>query len=245
MIYKEDFKIALKDVGKDNKIKNKAIIEIFENIGAYHSDKVQYGANDIKRTGVTWVLLDWKVEVIKRPTYGEILHVHTWGRKMVKFYTYRDYEVYNEKGELCIIGTSKWILFDVQKRKIAKITENIVNSYEPEEKHVFLEEELDKIKMPENFTSSITYKVGRKDIDMIGHMHNLYYLDLAYEALPQEVYDQRPFSNFRINYKKEIMIEDTVICKYSKVENKHIVVIENKNKKIVHAIIELSKLDTK
>lgn len=240
MIYKEQFKIALKDVGKNNKIKNRAILEIFENIGSYHSDKVQYGANNIKNTGVTWVLLDWKVKVIKRPSYGEKLDVHTWGRNMVKFYTHRDYEVYNEKGELCIIGTSKWTLIDIEKRKLARVTEEIANSYEPEEKHVFKNEELDKIKIPEEFISSITYKVARRDIDMVGHMHNLYYLDLAYEALPQEVYDQRPFSEIRVNYKKEIMLGDTVICKYTKTKDSHMVVIENQETGVIHAIIELA-----
>ncbi len=237
MIYKEKFKIPLKDIGKDDKIKNRAILEMFENIGSYHSDLVGYGVNDIKNTGVTWVLLDWKVKVIKRPKYGDILDVHTWGRNMLKFYTYRDYEVYNQNGELCVIATSKWTLIDIEKRKIGKITEEIVNSYEPEEKHVFLEEELDKLKIPENFISSITYKVARRDIDIIGHMHNLYYLDLAYEALPEEVYAKRPFSDFRICYKKEIMLGDVVECKYTKNENEHIVVIENKNSKIINAII--------
>ena len=31
MIYTEKFKIPLKDIGKDNKIKNRAVLEILEN----------------------------------------------------------------------------------------------------------------------------------------------------------------------------------------------------------------------
>ena len=50
MIYKEKFKLGLKDIGKNNKIKNRAILECLENIGAYHSDIAGYGANDAKRT---------------------------------------------------------------------------------------------------------------------------------------------------------------------------------------------------
>ena len=48
MIIKEDFKMQLKDIGKDNYIKNRAILEIFENIGTHHSDMAGYGPNDIK-----------------------------------------------------------------------------------------------------------------------------------------------------------------------------------------------------
>ncbi len=46
----------------------------------------------------------------------------------------------------------------------------------------------------------------RKDIDINKHMHNLYYLDLAYEALPDEIYNKRPFDYVRITYKKEIKL---------------------------------------
>ena len=102
MIFKEQFTIQLKDIGKENYMKNRAILEIFENIGTHHSDIAGYGPNDIKRTGVTWVLLDWKVQVLKRPKYGEKLNVSTWGRTMKRTYTYRDFEMYDEEniGEL-------------------------------------------------------------------------------------------------------------------------------------------------
>ena len=71
MIYTEKVKTALKDIGKDNKIKNRAILEILENVASYHSDLVGYGANDIGKTILSWILLDWKLEVLNRPKYGQ------------------------------------------------------------------------------------------------------------------------------------------------------------------------------
>lgn len=206
MIYTENFKMSLKDIGKQNKIKNRAILEILENIAGYQSDYVGFGANETVKTKIAWVLLDWKLEVIKRLTYGQILQVKTWGRNMNKFFTYRDYEIYDENNELCIIATSKWTLLNIEKRKMVRLTEELIEKYKPEEKSVFLDEKLDKIKIPTKFISNIKYKVIRKDIDLNKHMHNLYYLDLAYEALPEDVYAKRPFDNVRITYKKEIKL---------------------------------------
>ena len=206
MIYTENFKMSLKDIGKQNKIKNRAILEILENIAGYQSDYVGFGANETVKTKIAWVLLDWKLEVIKRPTYGQTLQVKTWGRNMNKFFTYRDYEIYDENNELCIIATSKWTLLNIKKRKMVRLTEELIEKYKPEEKSVFLDEKLDKIKIPTKFISNIKYKVIRKDIDLNKHMHNLYYLDLAYEALPEDVYAKRPFDNVRITYKKEIKL---------------------------------------
>lgn len=240
MIYQEKFKIGLKDVWRRNEVNNKAILEYLEDIAAYHSDSVGYGINTSNETHVTWILLDWKVKVIKRPEYGQTLDIHTWSRHIIKCYAYRDFEIYDENNNLCVIASSKWLLINNQTGKIEKVKQEMADKYESEiEKSVFPEKEIEKIKAPENYKSSIIYQIKRKDIDIIGHMHNLYYLDLAYEALPEEIYSQRPFDEIRIMYKKEIKLGDSVVCQYTYEKNKHIVVIKSEDEKTLHAIIEL------
>lgn len=237
MIFTQRVKTGIKDIGKDNTIKNRAILEILENVGSYHSDKVGYGALDIENTKLSWILLDWKLKVIKRPIYGQTLTVNTWGRNMQKFFTYRDYEILDENNNLCVIATSKWALINIETGKLERMTDDIINKYQPEEKEVFLDEKLDKVNIPDSFDTSFKYTVKRRDIDLNFHMHNLYYLDLAYEVLPEEIYEQRPFDKIRITYKKEIKLGDTIYCKYKKQDNKNIVVITDEEDKIVHAVI--------
>lgn len=240
MIYKEKFKIGLKDVWKNSQVSNIAILEYLEDIAAYHSDSVGYGVNTTKDTNLNWLLLNWKVKVIKRPLYGQVLEIHTWSRKIVKCYAYRDFQVYDDKGNLCIIASSKWLLVDSKEGKITKVEPEMAEKYESEiGKCVFESDEIDKLNKPKSFSREILYKVQRKDIDVIGHMHNLYYLDLAYEALPDEVYKKRPFDNIRIMYKKEIKLGETVKCKYSQCENRNVVAIESEDEKILHSIIEV------
>lgn len=242
MIYKEEFKIQSKDIGKNNCIKNIGILEIFENIATHHSDMVGYGPNDIETTKIAWILLDWKLQVLKRPRYGQVLKVNTWGRsiagKLKKTYTYRDFEIYDEENNLSVIGTSKWAIVNAETGKLMKIEDDVIKKYEIEDKNVFNIDELDKIKSQEVFSNEIVYQVSRRDIDLNGHMHNLYYLDLAYEALPEEVYEMRPFDNVRIQYKRELKIGDIVKCKYTFEDNRHIISMCDGEDKI-HAIVIL------
>lgn len=240
MIYKENFKVGLKDVWKGKQVSNKAILEYLEDVAAYHSDSVGYGINTSDKTHLSWILLDWKVKVMKRPEYGQTLNIHTWSRNIIKCYAYRDFEVYDENNQLCAIASSKWLLINNQTGKIAKVEQEMADKYKSEtEKAVFEEKEIEKIKVPEKYKSSIIYEAKRKDIDIIGHMHNLYYLDIAYEALPEKVYQQRPFDYVRIMYKKEIKLGDVVECKYCYENDKHIVVIQSQDEKMLHAIVEL------
>ena len=240
MIYRENLKVGLKDVWKGNEISNKAILEYLENVAAYHSDSVGYGINTTEETGVSWILLDWKVEVIKRPQYGQILDIHTWSRKIIKYYAYRDFEIYDDKNNLCVIATSKWLLINNKTGKIEKVEKEMAEKYQSElGKSVFQNEEIEKLKIPQNYKNTIIYQAKRKDIDIIGHMHNLYYLDLAYEAMPEEEYNKRPFDKIRIMYKKEIKLEEKVVCKYTYEDNKHIVVIQSEDETKLHAIVQL------
>lgn len=158
---------------------------------------------------------------------------------MNKFFTYRDYEIYDSNNNLCAIATSKWVLIDTERGKMSRLTENIIKAYNPEEKNVFKEENLEKVKIPEKFTHKIKYKVIRKDIDINNHMHNLYYLDLAYEALPDEIYNKRPFDYVRITYKKEIKLGEKVNCKYVEQDGKYIIAIKSEDETVIHAIVEL------
>lgn len=241
MVYVEKVKTGIRDLEKGYFLGNQEILEYFENIGAHHSDSLGYGLNSINETKVIWILLDWKVKVINKIKYGQELTIKTWSRSIERCYGNRDFEIYDENDNLCVIASSKWLLLNAEKGKIAKANDEMIKKYasEPDRK-VFEDEKLEKLQIPTKFDSNMLYKIQRRDIDFNGHMHNLYYLNLAYEALPEEVYKNEIFNNVRINYKKEIKYGETVNCKYAFENNKHIVVIESEDGNTLHATIELS-----
>lgn len=242
MIFKETIKKGIKDIGINNKLKNESILEILEDAGSFHSDYAGYGVLNMNETKLSWVLLEWKIQVLKRPIYNHKLNIETWGRDFRKASTYRDFKVFDEDGTLSIIGSSKWAMIDINTHKIYRITDEIFDKYKPEDGlKVFGKEEIEKIEVPENFSNEYTYKVERKDIDINNHFHNTLYLSLAYEALPDEIYNEREFDYFRVTYKKEIMYGDIVKCKYANINNKHIIVLYNETKETLSAIVELKK----
>ncbi len=238
MIFESEYKVGIRDIGKENKATNKAILKYFESVACQHSDQVGFGINNIKTSNVVWILLDWKFKLLERPTYGQTLKVRTWSRKLEKCHAYRDFEAYDENGKLLAIATSKWVLLEADTRRIQKVTDEIGGKYETEsEKHVF-DEELEKMHVPENEQASLKLKVRRTDIDINEHVNNLNYLDLAYEVLPLDVYN-KDFKNIRITYRHQTKPGETVNISYSHEQDKEIVTITTENKEELHAIIEL------
>ena len=240
MILENEYTVKLSEIGKGNKATNKAILSYLEDIGGIHSNKAGYGIFEIEQTHLSWILLGWKLQVIRRPKYAEKIKIRTWSKGVVKLYTYRDFEVYDEQGNLIIKASSKWVLLDTEKGKIVRIEPEIINKYEPEVgRDVMGIDEFEKIKEPDEYQFETEYVVRRADIDVNAHMHNLNYIELANEALPEEVYKGALFNDVRITYKKEIKFGDCVKCKYTFRDGKHIVVIKSNDEKVVHSIIEM------
>lgn len=241
MIIEHEYDIKLSEIGKTNKVTNKAILGCFEDIGGIHSNIAGNGILDIPKTHLTWVLLDWKVKIIRRPQYTEKMRIKTWSRDSVKCYAYRDFEIYDSEGKLIGMATSRWVLVNIETGKLVKVEEDLLGRYQPElEKTVFEDETFEKLKEPEQYLSETEYKVKRADIDVNNHMHNLNYIELAVEALPEDIYQKEEFNNVRITYKKEIKLGETVKCKYAYLNGIHIVALKSEDDKVLHAIIELS-----
>lgn len=238
MIFERSYTVGNRDVGNNNKATNKAMLKYLENIACKHSDEVGYGINTIEQTGVVWILLDWKFNVIERPIYGQTIKVKTWSRKMEKCYAYRDFEVYDENEKVIAKATTKWVLLDANTRKILRIPENFAVEYKQETQRHAFEEEIDKLRESENEEISMELKTRRTDIDINNHVNNLNYLDFAYEILPEEVYSQ-DLKNVRITYKHQTEPGETVNISYTKQDGKNIITIKTIDKTQLHAIVEL------
>ena len=239
MKIEREYKIGVREIGGERKISNIGMLGFLEEIAAEHSALVGYGINDIPNTRKTWLLMDWKLKIIERPNYGDNIKVITWSRIPNKLgaYTYRDFEVYC-KNKLVAIATSKWIMVDVDTEKIVRMTEEIIGRYESERQSVFKDSEIDKVKESKEFDNKVLYEIRKADIDINKHVHNLNYLNLACEVLPEEIEVDR-LNNIRIMYKHQITYNDKVQCLYKRQEDKNIITIKSEDGKVLHAVLEL------
>ena len=238
MFFCRDFKITLTMLGKNIYISNKGFLSILQDAAEMHSASIGCGVTDIDTTNYSWALLNWKFKIISRPKYGETVTIRTWSRYSTKLYSYRDFEVLNSDGEVVAIATSKWVLIDVAKRKIAKIEESLISKYLPEDKSVFGIVELDKLTEPEGSTNVVDYKIRKADIDVNNHVNNLNYIDIALEAFPEDANVFNSCSEMEILYKHQIKLDDDVTASYCNENGENYVVIKSDNGKDLHSIIK-------
>ena len=238
-IFEKNYTVGINDISQNAFITNIGMLNILEDIACRHSDKAGYGILDIPRTHLSWILLSWKVKILKRVSYGDKLTVRTWSRGAKKIYTYRDFEVYDETGLLVCIASSKWALINTEKNSVTSITDEVISCYEPEDKSVFENPNIDKLHEVEGYSSNIKYTVQRRDIDINHHMNNINYLRLAYEVLPEDIYFSDECNNIEIMYKKGIRLNETVNCMYLKKDNENYITIKSDDMQVLHSIVKL------
>lgn len=141
-------------------------------------------------------------------------------------------------GKIIAIASSKWVLVSVDTG-IMRIPKEMEEKYDCVDKSLF-DEPLDKIKEPETSDLVLKYSIQRRDIDTNHHVNNTIYLDVAYEAIPQNIYEKNEFNNVEIMYKHEAKLGDVINCFYSEPENnEHIITIKNKEDDKLHVIVKL------
>lgn len=236
-IFEAKEQVRYLDLDKNNKMTNKAIINLMQDVAGAHSEKLQDGLNYKDKNHTAWILLNWKVEVFSRPKYLDFVTVKTWPRKLDKCCCYRDFELYsNEK--LVAKATSKWVLINSELGKISKVSQELLDKYASVDTSVFDQEIEEKLKEPGNSKLSFEIEIGRTRIDTNNHLNNVYYLDYAIESLPEEVYENNEFNNLEIMYKKASRYKDKIMCYYKEEDGKHFVTIKD-NQKNIHAIVKM------
>ena len=239
-IFTYNYTIKYSDVGVNNKLTLRALVETLQEAAIGHSEQAGYGVNNIENTHIAWLLLDWKVQIMSYPHSNESITVKTWPRSFDKLYSYRDFEVYDKDNNLIAVASSKWFAIDTENKKIRKLTPEITEAYgEPVTNSVFDEPFKNKIIVPEDLNLNFNYTTQRRDIDTNGHVNNLNYIYYALETLDEDIFNNTIFKNLEIVYKKEIKLKENIKCYYSLEDNKHIVTIKSEDDTIVHAIVKL------
>lgn len=238
-IYSNTFTVNFCDVGENNELTNKGILRLMQELAGQHSNSVGIGLNDTPKTGFAWIILNWKLKVYMRPKWNEKLIISTWTKCEKSLFCYRDLKICDKNSNVIAVAKSKWVLFDVNKKRISKVPEYVQEKFPDSDESVFNEKIDEKLKEPANSKFVYEYKIQKRDIDTNHHVNNLNYLDYAIEALPENI-TNTDFSNVEIMYKHEAKLRDTITIFISNPnQNEYILTIKNKQSENIHAIIKL------
>lgn len=240
MQVEQEFFIGIEDVGLNNEMRNKAFLEALSNTANVHGTLVGHGINEQGKRPVSWIVLNWKLEVYKRPKVCETIRVRTWSREYSRLRAYRDFDIFNQKGENIAKAASVWIAVNPETGKPLRLHEDIMSVYRSEPDHKAFPEYnfIEAVDTDLPIVSQTRFKINKSMIDYNNHVHNSSYMDLVNEVLPEGM-DEVLFNNLEICYKKEITPHEEVLLEYAKDGEKNYVFMWDENRSVLHATVEM------
>lgn len=166
---------------------------------------------DLEPQGISWVLMRQQIRIHRYPGLGESVRVQTYPAGFEKFFTYRDYRVWDENDQAIASSSSTWLLMDTASRKMVRIPDFIKNFRQkmpsPEECLPRPEGKLPKFQTPQ---FKADFRVGWHDLDFNMHLNNSLYIRWMLEALPDDILQTRFLQQLDIQFKLEALRGESI-----------------------------------
>ena len=208
--YTQKYFVGYSDVDRNNRCRLSRIIDMLQNIATMHSKQVGFGTKEMMEAKLAWILLIWKIKVLKYPIADEYVEIKTWSKKLKGLHALRCFEIYDEAGNLLVMAESSWALFDLENQKPIKIPEKIVNAYGEISREVF---DAPTKKIQETLNAEFAtyeFKIQKRDIDTNNHTNNSKYIEFMLEVIP----DDKVITELEVNYKKQTRYNQRLMLCY-------------------------------
>ena len=205
MGHKKVFSVTDNMCGINRTIKPSGLLDVLQSVAGEHAELLGIGYEDLKKKGYAFVLARIKYDLYKPiQKYQEIM-VETTPLVPGRIDFDRDFEIYDNKtNELIGVATSKWIIIDLNSRKICRSN---VFTYPCELREKGNYDSFDKLTFDDSvLNNEYQYLVRNNDIDFIGHMNNTRYADA--------LIFQGSVKHFEINFLHEVKLNEMLNIKY-------------------------------
>lgn len=174
---------------------------------------------DLEPHKISWVLMRKKISIDRLPRLGETIHIETHPAGFEKFFTYRDYKVFDENDQLIAFASSTWLLMDTEKRRMTRIPDFILdyqNKMKPAE--ACLPRPDDKLPKFETAGLQKQYTVNWHDLDFNMHLNNTFYAQWMLEALPDNCLVNGTIKQLDIMYRMEAKWKERIVSEVQQLE---------------------------
>ncbi len=202
--YIQEYGLNTYDFDKNGKVRLTSIVNCLQDISTRHFESAV--RNRFEGPLGLWVIVEWKVDIVKMPETAMNIKVTTEPTYFRKFIAYRDYKIEDENGECIGTGVSKWAYLDISSRRQANIPSAFNEIFEVEE-GVFKPDRM-VISVPQSKIShSAKIMSYDSDLDVNQHVNNVVYIRWALDALQMSpfAFDEKwnPMA-LKVNFKKEV-----------------------------------------
>ena len=206
--YKQKFKISSFDLNPESRVRLTSLANFFQEVAYQHAGRLGFGYHDLKSLDTFWVLSRMRIRVERYPKWDEEIEVETWPNGAEKVLAIREFRVKDSNNKTIAIASTGWLVVNSTTRRPVRVTE-LYSQFMDNVESLF-DEPLEKIVLPETMKLSENRAVRYSDLDIVGHVNNVKYIEWSLDQLSQDDLKTNPPKDIEINFMNESRAGDRV-----------------------------------
>lgn len=206
-MYSFNSRVRFSETGTDRKLSIAGLMNYLQDCSIFQSEDIGAGLSFMKQTQKAWLLSAWNVEVLRRPKVAEEITIGTWPYEFKGIYGLRNYAIFDKDGNYLVKADSCWFLTSMETGRPTRPTEEDIAPYPIVEPRLDMEDLPRKIALPEGLVEVGKVTVMRHHLDINRHVNNAQYVNIASEAVPEEL----EICGIRAEYKRAAVLGDVIV----------------------------------
>ncbi len=197
------------------------IINYLQDCSTFQSESIGLGLAYLNAHHQAWWLSSWQIIIDRYPKLGDEIVIGTWPYDFKGIYGYRNFFIRDAAGSYMVRANSIWFLYDTQAGRPIRAGEENIRGYGALQERIPMEYAPRRIALPDAYETGQPVTVARHHLDTNHHVNNAKYVEIAREALPEEI----RVAELRVEYKKAAFLGDCMIPRVSRIQEGYVVAL--------------------
>lgn len=219
--YTQSFQISSFDLNPNATARLSSIANYLQEMAYQHAKRLKWGFHDLEKKNSAWVLSRFHLKMHHLPGWDDVITIETWPRGVDRLFALRDFRIGNEKGDTIGDATTSWLVVDINSHRPLRITEDIIDIVTRED--TVFSARSEKIEITDQLTEIYNRKVHFADLDIVGHVNNVSYMEWCMDAIPLEIHTSNELAEIEINFLHEAKYGEEIQLNMSESDNTFIV----------------------
>lgn len=203
-----DYRISSYDINPAGTARLTAIANFLQETAYHHANNLNVGYHQLRRNNHAWLLSRIRIRLTRYPRWDEYVRIETWPRGLDKLFALRDFRIFDqEKLEIGQASTC-WLMVDTASRRPVRLEGGFID-LKTRTDSVFVETP-PKISLPEHMEEIYSRTAKYSDIDIVGHVNNVRYIEWCIDAITSDAFAAPGISDLTMNFLGEAHFDQQV-----------------------------------
>ena len=213
LLFEKEFPVLFHELGHNGCLGPVTLLNFMQTSASLHAAQLGVSAADLRPRGLTWVISRIHLVIDRYPRARESVLLRTWPAIREVFFTNREFELWNAKGQPLGRASTSWAVISIASRRPVKLEGNLP-SY-PLLPRRALNDNFESLPPFEaRGFSELTFRVLRSNLDLNNHVNNTVYAAWALETVPDAIAAGN-LTELEIAFRAEVLYGDTIISRCS------------------------------